>query len=227
MLVDAIILTNSSTEKAVRSTLRTMYTLRDSESEHKFNIHLVESGTDHINDYMKLVSNYIKPNEPFNYNRAINHALDYLQADWVIISNNDVSYERDWFNEILKVHTKRPDIESFSPRDPMLYMKYYDWHFIDSPSDYYQSYTVTEAVMGWCIIIKRSALERIGKFDEQFDMYYQDNDYARTIEAHGIKHALCRYSIATHLNTASVSKLDNAKLEKMQQDKIKFENKWR
>jgi hypothetical protein len=227
MLVDAIILTNSSTEKAVRSTLRTMYTLRDSETEHKFNIHLVESGIDHTNVYMSLVANYMKPNEPFNYNRFINHTLDYLQGEWVIISNNDVGYERGWFSEMMKIHEMRPDIQSFSPRDPMLYMKYFDWHFIDSPDHYYESYLVTEAVMGWCIVIKRTALDKIVPFDETFDMYYQDNDYARTIESKGIEHALVRHSIATHLNTASITKLDKAKMDKMQEDKLKFENKWK
>jgi hypothetical protein len=165
MLVDAIILTNSSTEKAVRSTLRTMYTLRDSETDHNFNIHLVESGIDHTNVYMSLVANYMKPNEPFNYNRFINHALYYLQGEWVIISNNDVGYERGWFSEMMKIHEMRPDIQSFSPRDPMLYMKYFDWHFIDSPDNYYESYLVTEAVMGWCIVVKRTALDKIVPFE--------------------------------------------------------------
>jgi GT2 family glycosyltransferase len=169
----------------------------------------------------------MKPNEPFNYNRFINHTLDHLQGEWVIISNNDVGYERGWFSEMMKIHEMRPDIQSFSPRDPMLYMKYFDWHFIDSPNDYYESYLVTEAVMGWCIVVKRTALDKIVPFDETFDMYYQDNDYARTIESKGIKHALVRHSIATHLNTASITKLDKAKMDKMQEDKLKFENKWK
>jgi hypothetical protein len=227
MLVDAIILTNSNTEKAIRSTKRTMYTLRDSETDYKFNIHLVESGPDVTNEYGHLVANYIKPNEQFNYNRFINHTLDHLQGEWVIISNNDVGYERGWFTEMMKIYKERPDIESFSPKDPMLYMKYYDWHFIDSENDYFESYLVTEAMMGWCIVIKKTALDKIIPFDEQFDMYYQDNDYAKMIESKGIKHALVRHSIVTHLNTASIVKLDKAKMDKMQTDKIKFENKWK
>jgi len=226
MLVDAIILTNSNTEKAIRSTKRTMYTLRDSETDYKFNIHLVESGPDATNEYKHLVTNYINPNESFNYNRFINYTLDNLQGEWVIISNNDVGYEKGWFTEIIKIYNERPDIQSFSPKDPMLYMKYYDWHFIDSKNDYFESYLVTEAIVGWCIVIKKTALDKIIPFDEQFDMYYQDNDYARMIESKGIKHALVRHSIVTHLNTASIVKLDKAKMDKMQIDKIKFEKKW-
>jgi len=45
------------------------------------------------------------------------------EAKWVLISNNDVRYERHWFSEILKVHEIRPDIQSFSPKEPALYAK--------------------------------------------------------------------------------------------------------
>jgi GT2 family glycosyltransferase len=173
------------------------------------------------------VANYIKPNEPFNYNRFINHTLSYLKAEWVIISNNDVGYEKGWLSEIMKIHNERQDIESFSPKDPMLYMKYYDGHFINSKDKYFESYVVTEAVMGWCIVIKKTALEQIIPFDETFDMYYQDNDYAKTIESKGIKHAVVRHSIATHLNTLSITEFNKDKINKMQQDKLKFLKKWK
>jgi GT2 family glycosyltransferase len=227
MLVDVIILTNSNTFKDVRNTKRTIYSLLDSENEHCFNIILVESNINHENEYKGLVNNYIKPNESFNYNSFINYALNYLQGEWVIISNNDVGYEKGWFSEIMKVHNERKDIESFSPRDPMLYMKYFDWHFINTKDTYFESYNVTEAIMGWCIVIKKKALEKIIPFDKTFDMYYQDNDYAKTIESKGIKHAIVRHAIATHLNTLSITELDKEKIDKMQKDKIKFEKKWK
>ena len=227
MDIDVIILTNSNTNQAIKNTKRTIYTLLDSETEYKFNINLVESSINHENNYINLVANYIKPNEPFNYNRFINHTLSYLKAEWVIISNNDVGYEKGWLSEIMKIHNERQDIESFSPKDPMLYMKYYDGHFINSKDKYFESYVVTEAVMGWCIVIKKTALEQIIPFDETFDMYYQDNDYAKTIESKGIKHAVVRHSIATHLNTLSITEFNKDKINKMQQDKLKFLKKWK
>jgi GT2 family glycosyltransferase len=227
MLVDAIILTNSTTFKDVRSTKRTIYTLRDSETKYNFNIILVESSINNENEYVGLVDNYIKPCESFNYNRFINHALNYLQGEWVIISNNDVGYEKGWFSEMMKIHNERKDIESFSPKDPMLYMKYFESHFINSKDTYFESYEVTEAIMGWCIVIKKKALEQIIPFDETFDMYYQDNDYAKTIQSYGIKHAIVRHSIATHLNTLSINEYNEQKINKMQLDKLKFEKKWK
>lgn len=226
--IDVIILTNTKTEKNLTMTLRTIYTLRDSEVDYNFNVHLVESGDDYKHKYLEtgIVINYIKPNESFNYNKFINMAMDYVTSEWVIISNNDVGYEKNWLSEIMTISKERPDIKSFSPRDPALYIKYFDWHFINSPSKYFESYVVHEAVMGWCLVVKKEALDEIGSFDEQFDMYYQDNDYARMLMKHGIKHALVKDSIVCHLRTVNISKLTLDSIKKMEEDKIKFESKW-
>lgn len=224
--VDVIVLTKSQTEKKIRMTKRTMLTMQDAENDYKFNFHLVESGIQMSNMYEGIVSNYITPNESFNYNRFLNHALPYLQHDWVVITNNDVGYEKGWFSEIMKVHAIRPDIHSFSPKDPFLYMKWFDWHFVQSPDSYFESYSVSEAIMGWCLVIKRESLQKITPFDELFDMYYQDNDYCMMLQSAGIKHALVRNSIACHLETVNIPKMNEEKMRKMTIDELKFRKKW-
>jgi hypothetical protein len=224
--IDVIILTKSDTEKAIRMTKRTMLTMQDAENDFKFNFHLVESGIHMKTQYEPIVKNYITPNESFNYNRFLNHAVPYLTSEWVIICNNDVGFEKGWFSEIMKIHELRPDIHSFSPKDPVLFMKWYDWHFVQSPDTYFESHSVTEALMGWCLVIKKESLDKILPFDELFDMYYQDNDYAMMLQNHGIKHALVRNSIACHLETVNIPKMTEQKLQKMTIDELKFRKKW-
>lgn len=201
--------------------------MQESEKNYKFHFHLVESGINIKSQYAQIIDNYIVIRGEFNYNKSINNALKYVKYDWVVISNNDVGYEKNWFSEIMAIHKSRPDIESFSPKDPMLYMKYFDWHFIDSKDEYFESYKVSEALMGWSLVIKRTALDKITPFDEQFDMYYQDNDYAMMLQKNNIKHALVRYSIACHLGTLKVEeKYSNEKKSKMDEDFLKFTKKW-
>ena len=60
-----------------------------------------------------------------NYNRFLNHSYPYVKHKWVLITNNDVRYERGWFSKIIEVYNKRPDVESFSPKCPILYSKYF------------------------------------------------------------------------------------------------------
>lgn len=224
--VDVILLTNSATERIVRMTRRSIISMQDAEDNYKFNVTLMESGRDCRPEYADIVKHYVVPKTNFNYNKFLNLGFEYLTSDWVVISNNDVGYERFWFDEIMKINAERPDIQSFSPKDPFLYMKYFDGHFLGHKGTYYESYNVHEAVMGWCLVIKREALEKIRPFDELFDMYYQDNDYAEMLKLYGIKHALVRHSIACHLESCNVEKLDEFKMNKMKVDGIKFTKKW-
>lgn len=227
--IDVIILTDSSKEQSLMRCKRTIRTLHDSELERSFYITVIDSAPAHNrNAFLGDVLNYECTYGQFNYNANLNKAFKYVFSQWVVISNDDVSYEKNWLTEIFKVHEQRPDIHSFSPKDPMLYALYYPMHFLGSYNTYLESYRVTEALQGWCLVIKKESLEKIAPLDEQFDMYYQDNDYAEMLKKHGIKHALCRHSIAVHLNTANISNpISPEKASKMAYDEKKFREKWK
>lgn len=227
MLVDVIVLTNSLDEFMVWMTRRTINTLLESEEGIDFNVIIVESSRNVEKEYADICNHYIFPNEPFNYNKFLNIGSKYCKGDWIIISNNDVSYELGWFNEIIKVHQERPDIESFSPKDPLLFMSFWGDVFVGTKDNYVEGYQVSKYLMGWSLVIKKPSFDKILPFDEQFDMYYQDNDYAEILKLNGIKHALVRRSIASHYNTLSVRILEHKVRPKMQEDEQKFRNKWK
>ena len=222
MKVDVIILTDSTN---IPLTQRTIDTLHDSENDFRFNVQLVDSGSNDPNKYTRF-HNYLHPESSFNYNKFLNIAINYCTNDWVVISNDDVAYERWWFSEMMKVHDYREDIEAFSPKDPLLYARWFPNHFVGTDSKYYESYAVTEALQGWCTVIKKSALDKILPFDELFDMYYQDNDYAERLKQAGIKHALVRHSIVCHMETLNVGGMSEEKTRKFRIDEIKFRTKW-
>lgn len=226
MLIDVIILTNSHSDFLVWMARRTIKTILESETDIEFNIIVVESVKNVEREYADICHHYIFPDERFNYNKFINIASQYCKGDWVIISNNDVSYEFGWLTEIFKVHKLRPDIESFSPKDPLLFMSCWGNQFIGTAELYTESYQVSKFLMGWSLVIKRESFNKILPFDEQFDMYYQDNDYAEVLKINGIKHALVRRSIASHYNTLTAKVLRDEVRPKMKEDELKFRNKW-
>ena len=84
MNVDVIILTNSGNHASVKMTERTIRSLHDSEKNHTFHVHLVDSGIDQLHVYKDVIETYIRPDEPFNYNRFINFALTHVKHDWVL-----------------------------------------------------------------------------------------------------------------------------------------------
>jgi hypothetical protein len=222
-----IMLTNSSDEKDRFITRRSLLTLKDS-TIGTMNVALVESGNDNKNFYSDLVNHYIVPNEKFNYNKFLNLGFNLVnQEDWLLITNDDVSYHKNWFQEIMSIHGDRPDITSFSPSDPLFQMKFYPRLFVGTKDNYLESYKVSESVCGWSILIKMESAKIVFPLDEQFDMYYQDNDYAEVLKINNIRHALSRHSIASHLNTFDVLKTSESKIAKMKIDENKFRNKWK
>lgn len=228
MIIDVICLTNTTDEHSFGMTKRTLDFLTYSETTHKFNIILIESNSN--SDFIyPHISHYIKPNIPFNYNKYLNIANDYLKSDWVLITNNDVRYEKNWLTEILKVHDNNPDIESFSPKELLWYSTIYGDHFNgENELEYWVNYKVSEGLLGYSLIMKRRVWDIVYPWDEEFDFYYQDNDYAKIIESNGIKHALVRDSLILHLGNIPIINqiFDEKKNLKMEEGYKKYLNKW-
>ena len=226
MSIDVICLTNTYDNSMYEVTNRVIKSVRISEKNVKFNIILLESNKE-TNFTYENVDVYIRPEEEFNYNKYLNIANEYLTSDWVLITNNDVIYQREWFSKILEIYNKRPDIESFSPKEVLFYSTIYGDHF-DSEDDYFESYRVTESVMGWSLVMRKRVWDEIYPWDENFDFYYQDNDYAKTIESKGIKHAVVRDSLTLHIGNINFfkSNVDEDRDKKMEEDYYKFIKKW-
>lgn len=223
-MINVIMLVYSSSEKVIDMTKRAIQSLYDSEPFH-FNMIVVESSENRV-DYD--VENIIYFKGEFNYNAAINMCNNYLdeESEWLIITNNDVRFERGWFSKILDVYDERTDIESFSPKCPFLYNTYYKDHFLGSEDAYKVSHKVTECLMGWCLVMRMRVFKTLYPFDETFDMFYQDNDYAEQLKLNGIKHALVRDSIVSHLGSLTVGEREFDKQKKMDEDFEKFKNKY-
>jgi GT2 family glycosyltransferase len=198
--------------------------LYDSEKDYEFRVFLYETDPSSKHDYSNWVYKTFKDVEPYNCCRLINQAYSEVTSDWVIIANNDLRFERGWFSKIVDVHNKRPDIESFSPKDPLLYSRYYDYHFVTTDDDYVEGYKVTEFMAGWCYVMKKRVWDAIYPWDEQFNFYYADNDYAEKIKSLGIKHALVRDSIVFHFGSQTIAKQSDS--SKLKEDELKFRKKW-
>jgi len=217
-MVDAIILTDS---RDIEMTQRTIDSVK---SAGDVNVILVSKREDYR--IYRGVGVYVVIKERFNYNRFINHALEHVSNDWVLISNDDVNYHPDWFNAMMKVHEQHPEIESFSPRDTVLHKIWFP-HLFSNKETYQEGYNVTELFQGWSVLLKCTVLYKIFPLDEQFDMYYQDNDLAECLKEKGIRHALVKDAKADHKNTHTIGlPYSEEKIKKSAEDELKFRTKW-
>lgn len=223
MVVDVIILSYVKDDSILKMNNDCIDSLNSSSENIKFNILLIE--TDWINEYKYDQPNVkvIQPKEEFNYNKFLNIGLKECKNDWVLISNNDTIYHKNFLEEMMVVHNHDNQILSMSPMDD-------DWHrhqTFDKKSDIYYGYRTSYEVAGWSILVHKSAIQTIGGFDEQFTFWYQDNDYAHSLMKNNIKHALITKSKVTHLLSKSHGFLEGRKKYEMTDGLGHvFMNKW-
>lgn len=222
--VDVILHTKTTDHKVYDMTRTAIWMLVDSEKDYNFKIHLYETNPNSNYDYSGLCHSYFKSDEPYNSARLLNKAYDAVTHDWVLVINNDLRFERGWFSKIINVYKERPDIESFSPKDPLIYSKYYTIHFVGGAEDYCEGYTVSEFMAGWCYVMKKRVWDAIFPWDEQFQFHFIDNDYAEKIKSLGIKHALVRDSIVFHYGSQTIGEIPKTK--ERGEDELKFRKKW-
>jgi len=199
--------------------------LLSSEKEHRFNVIIMESNKDFYAlgfDY-NLPVTIIIPEEKFNYNKFLNIAIRKTGNSMICFCNNDLLFSKGWLSEIIRIKSKYPEIRSFSPKDPEY--KTIKNKFKDE--DHYIGYEVGWQYFAACHLIERSVFDETGLFDEQFDFYYQDNDFAMCLRKYGILHALVTHSNVTHvIETNGKVKNEFTTMKKLNADKELFHKKW-
>lgn len=228
--VDVICLTNTNSGESFDLTRRTIDSILNSEKKVNFNIILIDSYANTKFNY-KNVKYHLKPTKDFNYNLFLNVANEYIKSEWVLVTNNDVRYEKNWLSEIIKVHNIDPTIESFSPKEMIYYSTIYGDHFgsdNDKEMDYWVNYKVSEGLLGWSLLMTKRVWDLVYPWDEDFDFYYQDNDYAKILESNNIKHALVRDSLTLHIGNLSFFKKEPNPVrdKKMEEGYQKYLKKW-
>jgi Glycosyl transferase family 2 len=160
---------------------------------------IVESNKKFDNGVWSCVSPKIKtitPQYKFNYNQFLNIALDHCTADVVCISNNDVVVKPNCIKIMHEFFDKLPTLMSASPVDRTWHNNSYEIFPEDNKA--YLGYHTTKHLLGFCVFIRRSVFDLIGKFDERFHFYHQDNDLEMCLRKHNLPHAMITHCHIEH-----------------------------
>ena len=227
MELDVIILSHCANEACFRVNNACIESLINSENKITFNILIIESfpgfSTKGFTYAFPNVT-VITPLEQFNFNRFLNIGLSRSKNEWVLFSNNDVLFHESWLTEILNVRKKHPQIRSFCPFDRnSAYLAWKDFN----QKPFHLGYEVPVEFVGWCFLTERDIFNQLGEFDEQFDLYFQDNDFALTLKKHSILHAMVPASFVEHIGGYTTGNPDASHTAKYAEDKNKFLKKWK
>jgi GT2 family glycosyltransferase len=232
--IGCIMLTNTTNLEKYGVTQRAIHTLLWSEPETEFIIIPVESNKEAFNqgfiyDMNNPNIDTITPKESFGYNKFLNIGLNMLKVyepklpEWTIIANNDIIFTQKWLSKMLNWQKNNPDVLSLSPWEPNWHMK----RGLDPFHGPYIGYRTSFEITGWCLVINREVIQKCNLFDPQFEFWYQDNDYALTLEQAKIKHALIPQSRVYHMVSATHDTIDKTKFHKMTDGQLEvLKRKW-
>lgn len=151
-------------------------------------------------------------NDVNNYTRAVNVGIKCAKGNYVAILNNDTIVDENWLMgalEIIKQDKKIGAVQSkilFSDGitiNSVGVEEVEDFYFRDigfEEKDVGQYETVKEIkyFTGGSVLLRRSCLEKVGEFDEDFVMYFEDIDYSIRCRNSGWKIFYSPKSIVYH-----------------------------
>lgn len=151
--------------------------------------------------------------------RAVNQGMRLSASPYICIMNNDTVVDTDdWLSRMIAVAEMDPEIGLVNPRFEIKTELRSDSAFIE-----------IDFCRGYCILIKRAVMERIGLLDEEYGMgYYDDDDYSvRAIRA-GFKCVRANGVLVRHLRDTTFSSVftDKKRRELHEKNKKLFYSKW-
>ncbi|MDP1853678.1 MAG: glycosyltransferase family 2 protein [Candidatus Omnitrophota bacterium] len=122
------------------------------------------------NDNIKVIRN----EQNLGWVKSVNRGLAESSAEYVCIMNNDTLVADGWFSEMIAVAEKEPDIGLVNPvwekpdrisiEDYARGLKKYAGQFIE-----------TDWARGFCFLVKRKVIDKIGGLDEAYSPGYSDD----------------------------------------------------
>jgi glycosyltransferase involved in cell wall biosynthesis len=199
-MIDVVMLTHTKDIDIFKMTCRAVATMLGDNPHDRMRVILVESNPGFY-DYKEAFPNepivvVEYPQAPFNYNKALNVGFNYLLANsqYVVIANNDILCEDKWFDRLalMMIRYGLAAASPFCPGWPPHEELGIDFEvFIGTRTSY--------EFCGWCVCIKRDALDSIRPLDERFRFEFQDVDMVDQLTRRNYRCGLVTQSKVHHL----------------------------
>ncbi len=159
------------------------------------------------------------------FSAAVNTGIKAAKGEFVILFNNDAFAEENWLEELIKVAESDEKIFSVSS----LMLRYYEPELADDAGDYvnilgwacktgdglyasrYQKQRRCFSACGGAALYRKSILDEIGLFDENFFAYLEDVDIGWRANSLGYKNIYCPRAVCRHICGATTGGAAGAK----------------
>lgn len=203
--------------------LKAFFESLDNDCDHIGEVIIVDNGsTDKSKEYIKSNSfnfpvNLIENDENLGFAPAVNQGIKVAKYDYIFSLNNDTEVKKGSIGALIDLISSSDDI--FSVQAKML--QYNNKELIDDVGDEYNllawtkktgenhkstEFSEVREIFSSCAgaaMYKKSLLEELGYFDDNFFAYMEDVDLAIRSKINGYRNLLCPEAIVYHIGSAT------------------------
>lgn len=200
-----------------------------------------------INFVIQLKATYIRNKNSLGYTKSANQGIKVANNEFVVLLNSDTVVTQNWLDRLISCAGSRPNIACVGPLSnaaswqtiPILTDKSGKWMVNEIPGglsvDHYSRqiaahspllYPDTNFVNGFCILITRNALDRVGFLDEDsFPRGYgEEDDFCLRALQVGFKHAVADDCYVFHAKSKSFT--SHGRMAIVEKSKKKLDEKY-
>lgn len=131
-----------------------------------------------------LDAKIIRNAQNLGFTKAINQGFAISDADFVCVLNNDTLLTKGWLSELVNIAESHDKIGIINPSsnnlgERLMKGETAEWHNKKLSKDKGR-YAQLDSCIGFCMLIKRAVIDKIGFFDEVYSPgNFEDTDYCR------------------------------------------------
>ncbi len=168
----------------------------------------------------------IRNDKNLGFVKAVNQGIRESSAPYVCIMNNDTIAADGWLEELIDVMEANPRIGLLNPSSNTSGQ----FPSGESIDDYARrlkhfkgSLQELHTCRGFCMLLRRSVLDKLGALDESYHFgYFDDTDYCKRAQGAGFRTARAKASYVYHRENTSFSQLEDNKTLFAANEKIFF-----
>jgi GT2 family glycosyltransferase len=162
--------------------------------------------------------------------KAVNQGMDASDSPYVCVLNNDTLATDGWLAEMIKVAEGAPDIGVVNPSSNTLGQRPAKGEPIELYAEKIRGlsgrFVELGAAIGFCMLIKREVVQKIGQFDEIYGMgNFEDTDFSRRAIREGYKCVRACGAYVYHSENTSFSRIKTFD-EDFRRNRAIFEFRW-
>jgi O-antigen biosynthesis protein len=161
----------------------------------------------------------IRNEENLGFPKAVNQGMSASDASYLCVLNSDTEVYKGWLEEMVQVAEKDPVIGIVNPSSNNLGQQAHLEGFSGKRIE-------MSSCVGFCMLIKKEVIEKIGRFDEIFSPgNFEDTDFSRRAIKAGYKCVMAKGAYVYHAQNTGFKKRKDWD-EKFRRNSDIFNQRW-